>query len=349
MTIDPAKFVVIDDKYAQQTDYPRFCAETVQRLIQRTPRTINDLVKVIAEEIATKNSKPEHRLHIGYQGEQKLYGLLRQKPDGSFFGLCVPIDERGLQYREAYLRFLEREFGSRLHGAPFIKVFHHETLIGSADGTSHRVEAPLTMISNCRVDSDHVLIADERGPEVIYHSNMEPEVAKAVWKDINSAYQKALDPTQSRDKRIEKSLECYYLISHYAPLIRRSATLARIALAYLEEKVGFDLPPARPGIDINLEALTRTMPDFIHQVDRGTFFDPQLASEDVLEWQKRAAAKQLHISRFEKTGYSAHFALQNIEETPLERTHTPAPRKPFDFSLRVVEKRDAGSPAFRGV
>ena len=348
MSVDPAKFILIADWCPQLADYPQFCANTTQKLLDldkaKPIKKIDDLVEVVASEISLHHSGPQHRLNISdtstgqFADEQQYYGMLRRDDGSGLLGGLTSITTQTTTLRN----FLKREFGDHNYNQSFTRSIGHSTRIKrpGPHGTTFR-NVPLTVISNMKSGDDGKLT---HTPDTIYlyHTDSNNrKVVDALWRDINKMFQAALDPSERRDTRIEKALECYWLLSHFCPFIRRSATLARITLAFLEEKVGFDLPPARQGIDFNVEALTRDAESFVRAVQNNDIVDPELSSLDVLEWHRHASAKQPDITQFEQSGYPRQYAIQFLEDTPLFKDHPPGdhtgkPRRPHSFVSRLA-------------
>jgi hypothetical protein len=116
--------------------------------------------------------------------------------------------------------------------------------------------------------------------------------AEHLWSTISQSFLEARDSKNSFESRKEDALIFYALLSHDMTLDRRQSTLTRIALAYLEEVIGFDMPFTKEKYDINTEAVTRDVRTFIDDCRKGEFFDTEVTSQEILEWHSTHAAEQ---------------------------------------------------------
>ena len=125
-----------------------------------------------------------------------------------------------------------------------------------------------------------------------------------LWSLISQNFYKACDEKISKFSRIEAAIDTFYFLSQDMPISRRNATLSRIALAYLEKVVGFDIPATKPNIDLNMQAFFSKQNDFkndflasLRDQDGGIFFDPQEKEEAILEWHKSASAAYREMNK----------------------------------------------------
>jgi hypothetical protein len=117
-------------------------------------------------------------------------------------------------------------------------------------------------------------------------ARMEPIVSRA-----NENFRKAMDRELSPKKREAAAYDCYALLSHSVRMERGTATMARIALDYLSNKIGFEVPYTKEDVDLNTTALFTNPKDFtrlaMQPVDGAhPFFDDSITGQEVRQWQK---------------------------------------------------------------
>ena len=338
--VNPAKFIVIDDRYPQIADYPEFCAKTTEKLLAHSFLSLDQLVDEVAQAIKKENSSIEtHTLYASSQNYNQHYAEPRLH-DGCWQNLSTILSDEAPGYRAAYRRFLTREFGTEYAKEPFGWQAEYQFHYVDQNDQPRYKQVNLSTVSNCKRDENNVL-RPQFGEETLYHTSFRyADTAKLVWKEVQRLFDNALNTDYSKKRRVESAIDCYWLISHYCPFTRRSATLARITLAYLEEKVGFQMPPMKAGYDLNVEALLHSLHGFKQALEKEELFDRSLAPADIMDWHAQACNKRLSAYDLLKHALPANYSIHLLEATPLLRQHTPPEYEHFDFTYRLREDRE---------
>lgn len=315
MTLDPEKFIVRDevfpDKepyplYPQQEEYPEFCVLTVKSLLEAQPKSANQLASLVGKAIIEDSLSSPPLNALRDNDERVRYGIMRDR------NKAASTRAKG-RNRASYQRFLGRE--GLDPNRPFEKQFNYMLEEPGEDGTRH-LRVPLARISNDSTDDPH-LATHNIGIARIHHTGDTPSNGESscdgehLWSLISQNFRMALDTKNTKPERIKAAYQTYYFLSHDCPFRRRSATLTRIALAYLEEKIGFDVPLTKKGIDLNMEALFRSLDSFMQGIETGEFSDKDVTAAEVLAWHKKAS---LAHSKMEREG--------KVYQAPYERIYS---------------------------
>lgn len=306
---DPAKFVVRASGYPQNSQYPFWCADTVDDCVSKRSEftSINDLYHFVTERM--KQDQPNFRRREG-----GVYGHTRNP--GDQLSTAFDLNEGDIPSLE---RMFQREHPvrSRLNRTPPFERIISKTN-GRVGASEESGDMPMTMIVHDGSKKgrivhpivpfshhvlDEMIAAEQAKPnpsegKVALLRSLEETIFddEHRWSAIAQSYMLARDTGQSMQDRKEAAVLCYYMLSHDAPLKSGSATLSRVTLEFLaqcinreptpgEEQSTFVVPIPRQGVDLNIEALTRTWENFYAAYQKGEFFDSKARSQDVLKWQ----------------------------------------------------------------
>lgn len=87
--------------------------------------------------------------------------------------------------------------------------------------------------------------------------------SRHIMDHAESLFSRALDPSASKPEALKTLGELHWWLSHAMPDVRGSAAKAELCVRSLAQARGMDLPPFKPGVVPDLEAMTRSRADFV--------------------------------------------------------------------------------------
>ena len=230
--VSPDNFIVASNGYPAIAGFGQMCADTADGLVAVPPSNLNILLDTVRREIKT--------FYTAYDANAKTLG----------FG---------------DIRELSKPRHTDMDGH-YVAAFRNATQ-HLEDSGQHRITAELPAWDSSSDRSPTTISVVDYTADSLrlhhfsVHDQQDDARAEHLWSQMSNAYLGAL---HKKDPEVQKecAVECYWLMSHYMPLERGSATAARIMLEFLAEKIGFETGPTKPDCDLNLEALSRTDADF---------------------------------------------------------------------------------------
>jgi len=112
------------------------------------------------------------------------------------------------------------------------------------------------------------------------------------WAITSQEFLNVINKDLPREERIDAAIRLYSYMSFAMPMQKGSATAARIILEYSASVISrdtgekFDIPFIKEGLNLNFKALQRTPENFLKDWKKGKWFDHDVTSKEVIQWQK---------------------------------------------------------------
>lgn len=248
--VSPDVFQIRNRRYPRIERYGTFCAEATEALLASPPETVNRLLERLTPQIR------EFYLSLDEDNAVAGFGRLRDLSEK------MTTHGRG-RFDDA---IDHASGGKRKKSRTDINWFPPHWL----DSGLPKDRFTLTSV---------ITDGDSRESRIEHFASPEEDKtynAEHIWSELSQAYLTAMDESIATKKRRTAAIEAYWLMSHYAPLERGSATAARIMLEFLAEHAGFETGPTKENCDLNIEALLSNKQTFLRKFDG--FFDKGVAS-----------------------------------------------------------------------
>lgn len=285
MTNDPAKYIVMSEKYAQISGYPEFCTSIVKSLVEEIqPTSARELVDYIQQQMKAlaQNAagfQPVHTDEFGwnsYRSHTVLTPLFHETSD--------------LRYAQNVL-FFQSQKGEEV----LSEAWNKKIIMMPVKQGNESVDLPLSaFLAGTNYKGNHFLThlkayTNPHPEEDSWPSHRSEELDRLHWDLTCKEFDLAINSSTNQNNKEDAGPKFFNLLSHYGSVQNGVATLTRIALGYVEEVVGFDVALCPKGIDLHVQALFRTPQEFLEDYRSGSLSDRSLTSKEVIEWHKTVA------------------------------------------------------------
>ena len=270
-----ASFIIRRTDHRQVLSYADACGDIVEKL-NVTERPISSLLQLLTK-ITSYMRLDQDKFMTEAEaagGKSRHYGRFRDlswpsipehpvaPQKTTLYSVYLDIYEHFLKRKNDFLRDYPQEFALSYEGFKDVCTFFYNKDVG---------EETAEKIALCKI----------KDGELIY-----PDNSEALWSEINDRFDAAMDLTTSLEERKYAMADFYYLLSHACYLDRGNSTMARIALEYVAEQSGFDIPPCQDEVSLNFEALLSPHSHFRERFVKMELFDQVTPPEKILAWQR---------------------------------------------------------------
>jgi len=287
--VDGSKFIVRNASYPQDADYGDFCANAVRKLQQAKPATAKEAtlmlgsavqkyfgsfgfgqIRTMANGVSLNDESKDVRTSRGKKYEHYAQQVISLYPND--LGALNEVVQKGA-YRHKEITYQLPDTGETVVLGNFKRAG------GNIYDKPANISAPGILVYWSSLDNIDAVLTGKKTKETN---------GPKVWQALEHSYSTALDKSAPPTERRDAALESYYLFSHMMPFDRGSSSAAHMLLEYLGGEAGVPIPHMKEGVDLNLEALTRSWPDFRRTFLKGDLMDMRASGNDVREWQKNA-------------------------------------------------------------